>query len=759
MEEGVIRVEAKFSKQFFPKFDEHISDGDFGIISWEVLKVIEGNPQMHSFFKTITVVGNMQSFSRLETYTIIAREAPNNYGMQYDLVYMFQPADMGNADVQRSFLNRILTPTQVDNLFMEFDNPVEIIDNHDVVSLCKVKGIKEATAKHIIKSYEENKDYSKVYVELDSYGITNNMMQKLVETYGSPEIVINKVKTNPYQLASEVKGIGFRRADEIALEHGLEWDSLFRIQGYIEFSLEQTAEEGNSFVYADELMYMIDTDLGDVGKTKIGEAVNTMVAEGIIGLENGVEGEHKKVYLTSYRNLEKEVAHELKRIMGAPNHLQIGDWKTMIKDTEERQGWVHTEEQVEAIQLVLDEQVSIIHGRGGTGKTSVVTAMLEALGAKIGRCSFAQTALSGRASAKLQEVTGEEGYTIHRLLGYNPAEGFTHTKDNPLDYDIIILDEISLVGGRIFLDLIQAVRTGAKLVMLGDDGQLESIGCMNLARDLIESNSVPSKELNQIHRQAQRSGIILAASDIREHKQLCDINFRGVDIRGELQDFELNVVEDLTDTRPTMIQYFKEWLPKVNSIMDIQLLVPVNDRGDASVAKLNDDVQSIYNPPNPRRLEMEVMVNKKKDEKFIIREMDKVMVMKNNYKTLNEEYEEVPVFNGWIGIVRSIRDDGGILVHFPMISQDVILPSSFLISVRLGYACSVHKYQGSSAKVVIGGLDYSTPPKMRTKELAYTMATRAEFYCVIVTQAPAMAEAINTSGVSDKNTFLVNLLK
>lgn len=753
MSEDLIRIEAKFSKQFYPKFDEHVEDGDFAIISWEVISVEEGTPKLNPNFNTVTVKGSVSEFSRLETYTIIAREAPNDFGMQYDLVYMGQPADMSNINVQKSFLKRILTEGQFEEIFATLDDPMGAIKSHDVDKLSTVKGIGKTTAEGIIKRYEDNKDLSKIYVELDGYGITNRMMQKLLERYGNPDTVISRVKTNPYQLASEVNGIGFKKADQIALENGLEWDNPDRVKGFISHRLEEKAESGDSYIYADDLMYLIDTELGDIGADIIGKSVKEMVADNVLGLTEPEGNRHKRVYLTRYFNLEQKITDELKRILKGENNFVTGKWREDVNEMERLQGWRHTDEQIEGIERAIGNQVCVVSGLAGSGKTSVVTAMLKALEGY----SFAQTALSGRASAKLQEVTGAKGQTIHRLLGYNPAEGFKHNSENKLPFDIIILDEISLVGGEIFLSLVRAIKDGAKLIILGDDGQLESIGCMNLARDLIMSETIPSIELTKIHRQAARSGIITEASKIREHEQLFSSDFRGISKRGELKDFELNVVNESSETRPTMVNYFREWLPKVEDVMDIQLLVPVNERGDASVSNINQDIQQIYNPPHKNKSEIEVVINKTEGKKFIIRESDKVMVMKNNYQTKNDFGVDTPIFNGWIGIVKSIYG-GKAIVYFPMIDDEVVLPGTILKDVSLGYACSVHKYQGSQSKVIIGGIDYSTPPFMRTKELVYTLVTRAEEYCVLVTQNPALRDAINTSGVVGKNTFLREML-
>lgn len=754
MEEGLIRVQAKFSKQFYPKFDAEIADGDFAIVSWEVIETEEGEPELHPSFNTITTKGNMSSFSRLETYTIVAREAPNDYGMQYDLVYIGQPADMTSRSAQKTFLSRILTENQVENIFDTLDNPVEIIADHNVKELTKVKGIGETTALNIIDKYEDNKDMSEIYIELDQYGITNKLMSKLLENYGSPQIVINTVKQNPYTLASEVHGIGFSKADEIAQESGLPWDSVERVKGFITHRLEEKGENGDSYIFANDLMYMVDDELGGVPSDIVGKAVKELEDSGKLGLDEGGEGHHKRVYLMKYYNLEQRVANELLRILGSENVFRAPNWEERVRRIELQQGWEYTDEQMDGIRSIIDNQITVISGKAGTGKSSAVTAVLKALQGY----SFAQTALSGRASAKLQEITGEDGQTIHRLLEYHPDKGFVKNKHDQLDYDIIILDEISLVGGHIFLSLIEAIESGSKLIILGDDGQLESIGCMNLAIDLINSGVIPSVVLNKIHRQAQKSGIITEAAKIREHKQLVGREFAGTATRGELEDFELDIVKNTDETRPTILKHFKKWLPLVDDIMDIQIIVPVNERGDSSVSKLNLDIQEIYNPPSKNKDEIEIVINKKEDKKFIIRETDKIMITKNNYKTKNDFGKDTPIFNGWMGIVRRIYDNKAI-TYFPVIDDEVVIEGETLRELQLGYASTAHKQQGSSAKVLIGGIDYSTPPFMRTKELVYTMVTRASKHCVLVAQNPALQEAIDTSGVADKNTFLKELLE
>jgi len=295
-------------------------------------------------------------------------------------------------------------------------------------------------------------------------------------------------------------------------------------------------------------------------------------------------------------------------------------------------------------------------------------------------------------------------------------------------------------------------------------GQLESIGCMNLAQDLYKSKFIKTIELNKIHRQAQKSGIIVASKSIREGIPLFDRNFVGTLTLGELQDMHFDISSKKDDTRDKVVDYFEEYWNSdlVDNIMDIQILSPVKDRGEASVYNINLDIQDMINPPekNKKEIELENSTEYSKGKTFCLREGDKVMNLKNNYKLENVDGVVVEVFNGWVGLLEKIDDVfQKAIIYFPNIKDRIIFPYSELKkSVVLSYASTIHKYQGSSAKVIIGVLDYSTPPNMRTKELLYTLLTRAEKECVLIGQNKAIDDAIQTSGVSNKNTFLQEIL-
>lgn len=446
----------------------------------------------------------------------------------------------------------------------------------------------------------------------------------------------------------------------------------------------------------------------------------------------------------------------MKRLLNAENHFDYGNWKEKISALEEKQGFPFAEEQLNGIKLGLDKQVCLISGLAGSGKSSLVSGIL----ASLSEYNFAQCALSGKAAARLQEVTGQAGCTIHRLLSYEPMSGgFAYNEKNQLPYHIIVLDEVSLVGGEIFLDLIKAIPDGSKLIMLGDMGQLESIGALNLAADIYESAVIPTVELKQVHRQAAQSGIITSAHSVRNQEQLYPDGLDGIDIRGELQDMIFELTSDRTQNRAKVLNWFKKWYESDivgKDIMKIQLIAPVKERGDCCVFNLNLDVQSYINPVN--EFEDKIKMGSK-DKSYYIHVNDKVMCIKNNYKTFDEYGVNCPIYNGWVGIVKDITPDF-VKINFPLAGGIVCMSKNDVRSqLVLGYASTVHKLQGSDAPVVIGALDYSTPPKMLTCQLLYTLLTRAKKRCIVVAECNALTKAIGTDYVSTKRTFLKELLE
>ncbi len=732
---------------------------NWGILSVSLIDSIYGvinTDKRNSFI----VKGSMTEPNYQDTFTIVANEIDDpKWGKQYELVYMGVSADISTEDSQKIFLSKILTPLQIENLYNTLEDPVSALENEDIKQLTKVKGIGVRTAIALIERYKEHIDYSIAYVELDKYGLTPNAIRKIVDIYVSPELAIQKIKENPYILADEVEGIGWKKADSIALSVGVHPHAPERVKAFITYFLESNAGDGDSFISPSLLMDGIIANIGD-------EIDDEHLRNILYDMQDVLwwDEDKTKIGLKKYYDLEFKITEELIRILNGQNDFEYFGWEDKVKEVEEKQGWEYTEQQIKGIETVLENQVVMITGLAGTGKSSVVAGMLKVLE----EYSFSQCALSGRAAARMTEITNISGYTIHRLLGFVPGEGFEYNKSNPLPDDIIIVDEVSMIGGYLFYDLIKAIKNGAKLIMLADIGQLESIGVLNVASDIINSNKIPVVRLDKIHRQAQKSAIITESIKVRNGVQLCDSTFNNKEIRGELQDLELDIYLNKEKTAQKVIEKFKENLPKVNSILDIQVILPMKTNGKSSTFNINQELQSIYNPYNPSIKEIEIKHSKNLGYK--IRVNDKVMNVRNNYKTIrynsynydewydNDEMgfqEFTPIFNGNLGIVKYINSTY-MVIDFNTIGQ-IIVPQKHWKYIELGYAATCHKFQGSQSQIVIIGIDFNAY-MLLTKEWVYTALTRAQEYCVLCAENKALKYAITQNGVSNKKTHLKDML-
>lgn len=777
------------SRVFYPKPPAIINaDEPFGIISFYIKEVVDGciitnNPLF------ISVKGKFGFMPKSDTvYTITGYETQSQYGIGCDLIYCSEDISFDYAkepEKVRAFLETIMTPRQTDNFLEAFTDPVGILQSGDTEAIATIKGIGKTTAENLVNKYHNLKNRAWLYAELYAYDIPEHVMSKLMAKYSSAEAIVNAVKEDPYMLCLDLKGVGFKTVDKIAISNGVDPTSPFRIRGFIYTRLKDLGVEGKSYITYGQLLNEMTDFFGDVSdyivnydseeakktgaKNNIEEAINSLVEKEVVAIVDNPKKALTKIYLTYYYDLEKAVAEELIRIKNGKFTHPISDWQSRLEDFEAKQGWSYTGEQKKAAEMCINNNVCLITGYAGTGKTTSLNAVLNVLGCFDGRgASFAQCSLSGKAASRMSEVTGTEGFTIHRLLGYQQG-CFAHNADNPISVDIIVLDEVSLVGGEIFLALLKAIPTGSKLIMLGDAGQLESIGCMNIIYDINNSDLIPHAKLTKIHRQAEKSGILTLSSEVRNgivHK------FSKETVIGELQDMHIIPYEDSVDDR--VIDVYREMYEKYGSIRDVQILTPVKTRGANSVSKLNLKIQELVNPACPDKPEISITNSITKQE-TVYRKGDKVMCIKNNYrapvelKDMFSYYDSedeanrktTAIFNGWTGVITNIDTTIGLTyIKFDLCEDTVVLTKGEMLSyIMLGYASTVHKYQGSQSKCIIGVLDYSTPPMMLTKELVYTMLTRAEKECWLLECNSAFRKAINTSGVSSKATFLGDFLR
>lgn len=739
-----------FSKRIHPKTT--VQDGDWQVCLVDIEKVIDGVPYM---YRDVNLIGNMVAMTDKynTSYRIIGILQPNERygGMQYNVVYSQEVYVFDTYDKQVAFLNCILTQKQLNNLIKAYpQNPIKPLEDRDLNALTKVSGIGERTAYKLITRFESCRDKGKAYVELATYGITATMINKLVEHYESPDIAVAKIKENPYLLIEDVTGIGFGKADEIALKGGLDKFDWKRCKAYIIHYFRERASEGHSFVLYDELVDAVEQELEGMPYESTQEAMRNLEKEGKIWFKD--TGDDILVALKYYYMLESNVAKHLKRLMEAPSNLDINEEEAMrrIGEQEAKQGWKFTEQQLEGIFTAMNNNVTIIRGYGGTGKSSCVTGLLACADEDY---RFKQCALSGKASVNLTDITGQEGYTIHRLLEVDPITGrFNHNEYFPLLTDLVILDEGSMVDVALFESLIQAIPTGAKLIILGDTNQLESIGVGNILLDMIDSGEVPVVTFDKVHRQGAKSAIIGESIRIAQGQKPVGYGWEGTNVLGELKDLKyIGFTCDRDSKKPTIDLIMKEFKTLYNECKDISqiaVIVPTRERGTGCLP-INILIQDYVLPPLEKR-GFHCSCGG-----YDIYKGDKVINLKNARPRPNQAIVSAPIYNGNMGEVIEVGFDY-LKVDFYNIGE-VYIYKSHLENIALGYAITVHKSQGSTIPYTISAIDFSHF-SMLTRQLVYTTMTRAKKKCVMIFETNALIRAINTNKITQKDTFLYYFL-
>lgn len=745
----------EFVKRIYPR-KGRIKDGD-----WQVVKVksVEKGD-------TFVVVGNMVAMTdEYDTQYKIGGKlsySDRTEEWQYSIYYSQELYEFKTKEDTEVFLSFFLTDAQLNNFLTVFPNPIEVLERGDINELMQIKKVGVKTAENILTRYNACKDKGKAYVELGKYGLSQNIIDRLINRYNSPEIAIEKINSNPYILVNEVRGVGFKKADEIALKTGIDPNSVERGVAFITYYFRVCAEEGDSYIDFDELLDAVDEYLGDYSDDSLDEAMLTLKNKGDLWYKD--YDDCTLIAHSYYFNIEKEICRHIKRLMSYPSNVQLNREQAMerIKAKEEAQGWSYTERQLEGIFATMENNVTIITGYGGTGKTSAVTGMLACTDEGY---DFKQCALSGKASANLTDVTGVEGSTIHSLLRYDSVTGdFMVNEHNPLDTDLVILDEGSMVDMELALALLKAIPNGAKLIILGDTNQLESIGAGNLLMDLIDSEVVPTIVFDKVHRQGAKSAIKTESIKVAEGKQLTKTTWTGESLLGELKDLKyIGFNSSKGQARPTIdlvMTEFKKLYKEAKDIKDIAVILPTKASG-SSCHTVNLLIQDYVLPRNKGKgIELG-------DEQhpFTVYVGDKIINLRNNKKAYNYEnvdgsykVEKVikPIFNGNMGEVIDIINDETILVDFYNIGE-VIVDAKQIQHIALGYAITIHKAQGSTIPYVVGAVDY-THYSMLNRQLVYTLMSRAKTKLSFIFESKALSKAISTNYVTKKRTFLYHLL-
>lgn len=581
--------------------------------------------------------------------------------------------------------------------------------------LYEVPGIGRKRVGKIRESWERQKEIKNVMIFLQGYGVSTAYAAKIYRQYGRESI--EKVKTNPYALADDIWGIGFKTADGIAAKMGYGKDDLRRCRCGIRYTLNELADEGH--VYAEETQLvesavrLLESDEGPIRQA---------LAEMIEAQELFVEGE--AIYLPPFYHSECGTARRLLALMQANGNGRqpVFDLQAITRET----GIEYDEVQIAAIRQAVASKVMVLTGGPGTGKTTTTQGIIAAL--RTAGLKILLAAPTGRAAKRMSEATGMEAKTIHRLLEYNPKDGYKRCEEEPLEGDALIVDECSMIDIVLMHSLMKAVPDGMRLVFVGDIDQLPSVGAGNVLRDMIDSEKIPVIRLTRIFRQAQSSRIVMNAHSINQGR-FPDIS------NGRQTDFFFLKNDDAESVAAAIVDLVRNRLPKAYGLAakDIQVLTPMQ-RGVAGATNLNMMLQEAVNPNRTG-------LNR---GGFSFRAGDRVMQVRNNY--------DKNVFNGDLGHIVDVNmEDRTVSVDF----DDGIASyeASELDELTLAYATTIHKSQGSEYPIVVIPVLMSHYVMLQ-RNLIYTGITRAKKICVLIGSVKALSRAIGNMAVLKRNTKL-----
>jgi exodeoxyribonuclease V alpha subunit len=706
---------------------------------WSVARLlVEGIAQ------PVTIVGNLAGVRPGERLQLHGTwEEDRRYGRQFR-VTSFRSTHPSTLEGIRKYLGSGLVsgvgPVTAERIVEKFGGDTLRVLEDEPQRLREVPGLGRKRAAAIRKAWREQRDIKDVMVFLQRHDIGTAHALRIFRTYGARSIAT--VTENPYRLAHDVVGIGFRSADRIAKALGLEADAPRRVEAGVRHVLEQALNEGHCFLPRRRLLAravkllhpgQLDRDpepvqTQRVAPEQVDAAIDRLLAREHLAAEPSLES--TPLYTRRIRDMEMECARALVRLRGAGSVGAI-DARRAIVSFERREGLQLSEGQREAVERALVSRVLVITGGPGTGKTTLVRALIRILGR---RQRVVLAAPTGRAARRLAEAAGREAVTLHRLLEWSPHQHrFQRDASAPLDADVFVVDETSMVDLPLMHHLLQAIRSGARLLLVGDVDQLPSVGPGAVLADIIDSDVVDCVRLSEIFRQDERGLIVHNAHLIRRGEP------PRIPPAGERADFvfvERRRPEEILDSVSLLVCERLPQALRVDPRRDVQVLSPMN-RGNLGTVTLNLELQRLLNP-NGEPLGTTGM-----------RVGDKVMQVRNNYT--------LEVFNGDIGRVEAVdENEQAASVRFD--NRSLRYGFADLDELSLAYACTVHKSQGSEYPVVLLVL-HSQHHLMLQRNLLYTAVTRARQQIVVVGERRALSTALRNDRGLERNTLLAERLR
>lgn len=682
----------------------------------------------------ITLVGHVPSVTPGEYASasgtwIMDRE----HGRQFKAVFIKISPPTTLTGIERylgSGMVKGIGPVYASRLVKAFGAAVFEVIEQTPERLRDVAGIGEVRAKKIVSGWADQKIIREIMVFLHGHGVSTSRAVRIFKTYGNEAVAI--VSENPYRLAQDIRGIGFLSADTIAQKIGIALDSPLRARAGIAYALLEAAGEGHCGVPRSHLVALA-VELLAIPASLIETAIDQEVAAGNVIADTLDDGHG--VFLASLYQAERSIAAHLHRLSVGPPPWEAINTANAIAWVETKLGMVLAESQKQAIALALATKLVVITGGPGVGKTTLVNAILTIVRAK--RVRALLCAPTGRAAKRLSESTGLEAKTIHRLLEIDPANGqFKRNEASPLECDLLVIDECSMIDVPLAHQLVKAVASDSAVIWVGDVDQLPSVGPGQVLADIINSGKVLVVRLTEVFRQAASSRIVRSAHQINQGYM------PTLPTKGEASDFYFVAVDDPDAIAQTIVDLVSTRLPKafqLDPVHDIQVLCPMN-RSLTGARGLNQRLQEALNPPGAHSVE-------KFGYRFSV--TDKVMQIENNY--------DKNVYNGDIGYISRIdNDEEELVVAFD--DQEACYAFGELDELVLCYATTIHKSQGSEYPVVV--MPVATHHYMMLKRpLIYTGITRGKRLVVLVGQKRALAMAVKGKHVEQRWSKLIDYLK
>lgn len=675
----------------------------------------------------ITVVGYFPYINIGETIRAAGAWVDHpDYGKQFKMeaYHVVTPATLNGIErYLSSGLIPGIGPSTAKKLVDKFGLDTLDIIQYNPQKLTEIEGIGNKKAQKIYDAFIEQRELKDIMLFLEGYKISPAYAVRIYKTYGAETIKV--IRENPYNLAEDVFGIGFKMADRIALSMGIPLDSEYRIASGTRYVLNQYHNNGHSYA-PQEVLVKASSELLNVTEEVVENILLSLFIDRKIVVEN-LDG-IKAVYSIAFHRAEVGIVRRLLTLAQFPISTVQFDIDKEISKLESEDGIALAANQREAVQQAATKGLLVITGGPGTGKTTTIKTIIrlfERMGLSVLLC-----APTGRAAKRMQEATGREAKTIHRLLEYGFGDKdedmtFQKNEDCPLEADAVIVDEVSMVDILLMNSLLKAITEGTRLVLVGDVDQLPSVGPGCVLQDIINSGAVSVVRLNEIFRQAQESMIVVNAHRINKGEPPV-LNIRDKDFFFMREESQEGILEKIK-------QLCKERLPKYSgysSLEGIQILSPMK-KGVCGVINLNAELQKVLNPPHFSK-------NERQFRDVIFRQGDKVMQIRNNYKmkwqSLSDpDYEGEGVFNGDMGIISRIDNEEQTIEVIYDGERIVKYEGSDLDELELSYAVTVHKSQGSEFPILVMPVT-SGPPMLLTRNLLYTALTRAKQMVVLVGQ-------------------------